>query len=352
MKFHRWAGAKMRSDVGFTKVDLALVFVVVVSFGIIAAYFLGPKQSAPETTSVAAAPAQPPPPLGSEAAPPAPNEALPVVTDENWKTLMTDPVLRAARVPKADGCKSGIERPQWGFWTNNPERIQQIAEGQPQTISALKDFLCFEVGQKIQVVTFGRNPEEPVVRHLSTMAVFDILSLEISKIPLSYFASQNTTLELFESYLSRKRTLGPGARDNIIRVQPAELERPDDTLAPKVLRNGRVILKADRAEFAKLYPNALIVDVRSPQEFATGTLKNAINVPFTPSPRATNVFSWSVLNKDIATSKFNFQEIERASTGRPLVIVGGLPTDGRAFWAIHLLSDLSFPRIFYFYEGI
>lgn len=331
MMSSQWARKKRTDNQGLLTIDIILFLVILICLVGIANLLLEPTQKSREITQIEAAPPQPPPNLNS---PTPDSETVPVATSDAWKQIMTDPALRAARTLRSEACSSSFEPLQWGLHTSHPDRIRQIRAHLPQVIAVTNEDFCFELGQQIQIVTFGRLPEAPVIAHLATMSVFDILQFENGITP--------SALQAFAM-----ASLG-----SILRLEPATLEAQNEVLVPPVAQHGKIIFKNQREAFFKKYPNALVVDIRNPREFAEGTFPGAINVPFLIAPRSSSSFSWDVLNKDIVDTKFDIQQIERLAAGKPIVILGGPPSDGRAFWAIHLLSDLSIRKLFYFYEGL
>lgn len=345
-----------KKQAGASRIDIILLVVILGSVGFIGYRILGPSSPVPSTgTARTTSPTSPipnstPVVVDNPAQPP-----IPTVEDSEWKQIISDPVLNAARVKRADGCAELGNHRQWGFWTNNAARIKQIEDGKPQTFWGLKDFQCIEVEQPLPLVVFSEKADEPVVQYLNTMKVADIISIEIRKIPDAYYKSQNSSVELFEQYLAPKRNVGPGARDNIIRLVPitgTAPAKPDAQTAPAIVPYGKVIHKEVQEAFLKSHPQAVIVDVRSTTEFANGSLPGAINIPFTPAPRKESAFSWDVKNSDLAESKFDVSQIYPKFRGRPVIIVGSQPGDGRAFWAMTFLSRLAGNQIYLLYGGV
>ncbi|CAN5460515.1 hypothetical protein BH10BDE1_BH10BDE1_07990 [soil metagenome] len=276
---------------------------------------------------------------------------LPVVTDAEWAAVVSDPALRAARTKRSDGCAESFNHRRWGFWTANPDRIAQIKRGQPQTLWGLKDFPCFEVGQKLRILTFDKTGNAPVVTYLTTMNVTDIISIDIGKIPASYYKAQDTTAEAFATFLAFKRPAGLRGHDTIVRLGSPLVETLPADEAPAEAENARIISKSDLPALHMKYPKLVVIDVRSPTEFAEGNIPTSINIPFTPAPYASTAFNWKVLTSDLAQSRFDLATVFAIPPGQAVAIVGGPPKDGRAFWALRAIGTTR-GNLFYLHDGV
>lgn len=363
MKENRSKMKLAKNQNGLTAIDAVLIVLIVGSLGFIGWRMMNRTKPAPEAEPVHMA-TSPPPPVATpfvdprlNAPPPSsepnatPRPKLAVIDDSAWQQVMANPVMKAARVKRADGCSNVFPRPVWGFSTPNPDRIRQTRQGIPQTISALRIPLCFETGQTFNIVSFSTKPDAPVVSYIGTARVTDVISIELKKIPDEFFLMQGQTRAGYEAYIASKKTLEPGTRDNLVRIQPIAPVTPPPGTVPAILERGSILYAADFKKFIQQYPNALIIDVRSPQEFGARRIPNSKNVPFTPGPSPETRFAWTTRNRDLANSDFNIAPILNQAKNRFILVVGAGPQDGRAFWAMRSIDRFKLDQTAMLYEG-
>ena len=205
---------------------------------------------------------------------------------------------------------------------------------------------CYRVGSKILLIGGSpAKPSDPYVKILGEAEVLELVRGPVREFPESLFRGLGlgrARLETFDYIHPQDGSVFVLIRFGNIRLQAAAPNIP-----PLQFPATRVLTGVD-ARNAAMAKNAVLVDVRTPEEFQKSSVRNSINVPFGVSPMP---FSWKESSDQVLRSKFDVGQL-LSKKNETLIIYGTDRSDGRSFWALAELYRNGFRKMIWIPEGV
>jgi hypothetical protein len=336
-------------------VDVALVAVIIGALGFIGYHFLlAPKTQDPGSTVLGPTEVAESPVLklsNGTARPEHPQwlleQVLPIETAQ-YLSLLSKYSGVLPSVDATSGCKAGLE-PTPTISVLAPVVAERMKKGELQFLFGYKQPRCYMNSQKLIVLQYSSIDSEPFVRTLGEVTVESLVEYDPAQMPEEIIKSMGISREEYVDFVGYLRP--QGLKDMLIKFGSLRPVETVDGVTPLGFPRAEVIRLNDIREVLAKVGNLRVLDVRSPEEFRAGHLKvsNVKNAPYTLPSGVPKLFSWNVLNRDLASSKFDPLSIGEGVA--PVLIYGSSDKDPRPVYAMADLIRLGYRQIFWLREG-
>lgn len=225
----------------------------------------------------------------------------------------------------------------------------RVEASELQFLFGFKQPRCYVVGDRLQALYYSSVDREPFVTSLGSVTISDIVEFQPNRISLELLGLLGITKEDYADFAEFQRPAGLG--DMLVRFEGLAKLKMIDGETPMGFPRAEVVRIAQVDALKKRFPNLLIVDVRANQEFKLGSLAGAKNVPFKLPAGVPTVFSWKVVNQDIAQAQFEVSSVSDKGPV-PVVVVGASNKDPRPMYAMSDLLRFGFRQVYWLREGV
>lgn len=273
------------------------------------------------------------------------------VTESDWGRALEHAGDFGRRVSVSSGCagNQGLSR----AYINHTVRLyaQRMAELQNNVLLSIGDEVCHRTGDTIAILSFDSNPDSPLVEYLGSIKIRDILMIMPREVTDSFMAIMGPTKQEYFEYLEAvdRRLDRP---DTVLHFEQASLAKLDLTQAPPTFPNTRIFKYSEAKELADS-GRAVLIDVRSPQEFGKKSVSGTMNVPYTIASQPQSGAVFAKKKSEFGKASFDIAGLLGAELrARQLIVVGNGPRDVRPVLALYELWGAGKTRLAWVHEGV
>ena len=340
-------------------VDLVLGLLIFASLAFIGYHFLGsdPSSDTGVTTGATASNGSDPVVVGG-------TSSLDVAADRpahpQWLLVKVKPIEQAKfksviaasgskmkSVSQTAGCSIGFQ-PTTTVSVIDRVVANRVEAGELQFLFGFKQPRCYEVGGKLQALYYSSSDREPFVTALGTVTISDLVEFQPSMISPELLALLGVSKDEYVDFAGYQRPAGLG--DMLVRFDSLVKSNFADGETPMGFPRAEVVNASQIDSLKKRFPNLVIVDVRGNAEYKLGSIAGAKNVPFKLPNGVPAEFSWKVMNKEIAQSKFEVANVSDKGPV-PVVVVGASKKDPRPMYAMSDLLRFGFRQVYWLRDG-
>jgi rhodanese-related sulfurtransferase len=204
---------------------------------------------------------------------------------------------------------------------------------------------CYRVNNTIHMVSYDRGPEANLADYRGTVRLKRIAVVdpdEVTEAILGTFGIDKQAY-LFFTNLRRQK----GVPDYLILFDQFKKEPKPSAPFPSFMYTQ--ILSKEQISNSAV--PAVVIDVRSPEEFAASSIPGAENVPVQLPSGVSSTFRWDLSNKSLQDTRFDISRLV-PYRDRMIVVVGRSSTDVRPLVALAMLYDAEFVKMGWIYEGM
>lgn len=264
------------------------------------------------------------------------------ISDDQWSKLRAQMSQQIAQ--ETLGCESGRANSR-AIYFFDFDISAKVAADKFRTIWVFSRHNCYKKGSKILLLNGGFRPSDAYIRLIGETEILDVVRGPVRRFPDSLFQSiglDRARLETFDFDHPKE-----GSVFALLRLKEV---RPGGDLSPlpPLQFPSTTVLTGAEAKAAVQNPNSILLDVRSPSEFAARSLPRSINVPFGRAPMR---FVWTKKMDDVTRSQFEVARL-LPDKNKTIVVYGSERSDGRAFWALAELYRNDFRKLVWLPDGI
>lgn len=264
-----------------------------------------------------------------------------------FKSVIAASESNMKAVTQTAGCSIGFQ-PTTTVSVIDRVVANRVEAGELQFLFGFKQPRCYMVGGKLQVLYYSSSDREPFVTALGTVTISDLVEFQPNMISSELLALMGVTKEEYVDFAGFQRPAGLG--DMLVRFDSLEKPTVAEGETPMGFPRAEVVSASQIDDLKKRFPHLVIIDVRANKEFKLGSIAGAKNVPFKLSKGVPAEFSWKVMNKDIAQSKFEVAGISDKGPV-PVVVVGASSKDPRPMYAMSDLLRFGFRQVYWLRDG-
>lgn len=357
-------------------IDWILVVVIAITAAFLGYRLLGPKIAA-DTDSITTSetlsgapgtiapignlgPESTPPPLVASTPPPTNRPAqvtqsinalsrLKSLTPEQWDSLKAADGIGGRAVSETEGCAMKT-RLRGALSLFVRQQALRVGRNDLNLNLGFRGPACFKVGTNLDVLSFDAELAFPIVENLGMVRIAEIISVPARSIEalLRLVDLPQATYEfLLESYYKSNMTND----EFILRLEPAGTSSARSDIPPKTFPNVR-ILTLDEAQAAVRNKKAVIVDVRTAEEFRRSNIPGSVNVPYSLPAGLSEEYTPGVPKSKLLKSSFDQTQIMRIDPNLQVIVIGRSSKDARPHFALYDIYRLGLGSIGWVYEGM
>ncbi|MDZ4084017.1 MAG: rhodanese-like domain-containing protein [Bdellovibrionales bacterium] len=270
------------------------------------------------------------------------------IQSAKFKSVIAASAASMKAVEKTSGCSIGFQ-PTTTVSVIDRVVANRVEAGELQFLFGFKQPRCYVVGGKLQALYYSSSDREPFVTALGTVTISDLVEFQPSMISPELLSLMGVTKEEYVDFSGFQRPAGLG--DMLVRFDSLSKSDVADGETPMGFPRAEVVGSSQIDGLKKRFPNLVVVDVRANQEFKLGSIAGAKNVPFKLPAGMPTEFSWKVLNKDIAQSKFEVASVSDKGPV-PVVVVGASSKDPRPMYAMSDLLRFGYRQVYWLRDGV
>lgn len=352
-------GSKEKAQSGFSKVDIILAIAIAASIGFIGYRYL--KTSHPTATANLPAVAEGEVAVVSTTGVPVNDkyrdrkgmwilEDMKRVDEAAFLAAVKDAKLEDRLVKATAGCQTETSPAEATIRMSHRNILDIVEQGK---INMMLGFFspvqpCYRSGESVELISYDRSAKGKLADLGGKVRLKHILVIAPEEVPEALLQLMGIDREAYLFFTNLRRKAG--VPDYLILFDEFKKVEPPSTPRPSFMYT-KILTKAQLKEADHEKLNIQIVDVRSPEEFAKGSVPGAINIPVTLPAGVSSKFSWTLSNSELVGAKFDIVSF-LSNREKGIVVVGSNPSDVRPLVALALMYDLSLNKFGWIYEGV